>query len=460
MRADREHSRVRRSLPFIAGIAFIIATFLLNPITASRSGLDFLEITLAAIGCFFIVAGIVVRDSQIQAALAKVSVSLLAVLCCLGLCEIFFRAIHFNFAPLSDEIPIFNRPAALHIGGGILRRPGPATWRGKPLSSLIHWAWGNENAYPDEQVIEIRYDKLGFRNPPYLADWEVVVTGDSFVESGYLPYEQIFTTVAANRLGVRIKNLGVTGAGAVFETAYVKHYGKAPSTKHAVLCFFDGNDVSDLIHEVGETNFIARTGHRLGAKSQDSLIIAIHDRLKRLHESPRYRTNLVPNAILALGTRQLPVAVQPVPPPRWEDLNKSTQELIAAAMMNWAETVRSQGMQPWVMCIPDIRRVFDGYFRYTDTNSPMTRWQSREFGPPLSKICATNGIRFIDAFPVLREEAQAGRLPYNMFGDLHLSAHGSRVVGELLAESLRDELKQNHGRVGASSKVDPSKSSL
>jgi hypothetical protein len=229
-----------------------------------------------------------------------------------------------------------------------------------------------------------------------------------------------------------------------------------------VLCFFDGNDVSDLVHEVGETNFIATTGHRLGAKRQDSLIVAIHDRLKRLmlHEPQRERTNLAPNAIFALGARELPVAVQPIPPPRWEDLSKSTQELIAAAMMNWAQTVRSQGMQPWVMCIPDIRRVFDGYFRYTDPNNPMTRWQSREFGPPLSRICATNGIRFIDAFPVLREEVKAGRLPYNMFGDLHLSAHGSRVVGELLADSLRDELKHHQGRASASSKIDPSKSSL
>ncbi len=49
----------------------------------------------------------------------------------------------------------------------------------------------------------------------------------------------------------------------------------------------------------------------------------------------------------------------------------------------------------------------------------------------------TNGVRFIDTVPALRRELNAGRVPYNLFGDVHLSTHESRFVGELLAPNWR-----------------------
>jgi hypothetical protein len=437
---------VKRVLPVVAGLVLIGVTFLVNAVLDGSGSPKVLGTALVS-GCAFILLGAVARPGRASQGVARASLVVLSVAFALGLGEAIFRTVGFDFDGLPHEVPIFNRPPSFHAGDGILRRPGPASWRGKPLSSLIRYRWGNENAYPEEQPIEIRYDRLGFRNPTDLTDWEVVVTGDSFVESGYLPEEEMFTTIAAKQLGLRIKNLGVSGTGPIFQTAYVRNYGKAPATTDAVLCFFDGNDVTDLFHEMQETNFIRRTGHRMEWQKQVSLVVALRDQCQRFARpgTGDHRVRLLPNAVFAAGNREYPATVWPIPPPRWEDLPKARRDLFAVAMGNWGATARAQGLRPWVMCIPDSRRVFQGRLRYSDTNSAMARWRSAEFGPPLAKICASFDIRFIDTFPALRREVEAGRAPYNLFGDVHLNAHGSRVVAQVLAEALSPYVRKRAG---------------
>jgi len=438
MSAATDRSRIQRAITLITGIVLIAATFLIEGVLRVPGMLKVVGIALVVFGCVLIGLGVVMPHDRVRSALAKSSLLLLSILSVLGLAEATFRAIGFDFDIPNPAVPIFNRGPSVHIGDGVLRRPGPAVWRGRPLTSIIHFCWGNRDAYPDEQEIEVRYDKSGFRNPPSLADWEVVVTGDSFVESGYLPYEDIFTTLAAKRLGIRIKNLGVSDTGTIFQTAYVRKYGKALSTRQAVLCFFDGNDVNDLVHESQETNFIRRTGHRMKHPKQTSLLAAVFERLERLRQKPTSdkQEGLKPNATFVASSREHMVAIRPILPPRWEDLTKDRQDLVAAALTNWSVTVRSLGMQPWVMCIPDSRRVLNDRLHYVDTNNILAHWRASQFGPHISKICADIGIRFIDTYPALRREVEAGSVPYNLFVDAHLSRHGSHIVAQVMAKAL------------------------
>ncbi len=433
------YSRIQRMLPVVAGLVVISTTFLLDTVLEGSGTPKFLEVILLALGCMFLVLGAAARESRISAILAKASLAALSLLFTLGVGELSFRVVGFNFEAPTPELPIFNQYPSVHDGNGILRRPGPACWRGKPLSSYLRLRGGSDNAYPDERTIEVRYDRLGFRNPPDLTDWEVVVTGDSFVESGYLAYEDIFTTVAARRLGLRIKNLGVAGTGPIFQTAYVRKYGKARSTRQAVLSFFEGNDVTDLCREVQITNYIRHTGHPLGGNpKQVSLIVALQDGLRRLNQpatdnsSPKLKTN----AVLITGNREYPALISSSLPPRWENLSRDKQELLVAALAEWGKTARAQGMQPWVLYVPGSRRVLHDYLHYADTNSPMSRSQPSPFAPHLERICAAQGILFINPLPALRREVAAGQVPCNLMGDAHLSACGSRVVGEVLAGAL------------------------
>jgi hypothetical protein len=439
-----KNSILERWMPAISGCALIVAAFAVSAVVGSSAITSFgTEGLLVVSGCAMLAASRILKHPRGRLMLVRLSLTLVAILFTVAFAEIFFRVIRFDFESPPREIPIFNRPATYHIGGGILRRSGPASWRGKPISSLIHYVRGNENACADEPVMEINYDRLGFRNPPDQTDWEVVVAGDSFVESGYLPYEQIFTTVAAEKLEVQIKNLGVTGAGPIFETAYLRHYGKALSTKHAVLCFYDGNDVSDLHHELSETNFIAKTGHRVGAERQSSMLVAVYKSLTPPSGLKSARRLLLTNAVFVGAGRVYPAAFSPMLPPHWEELSIRTRESIQKSMADWAETAHAQGIQPWVMCIPDSRRVFAGHLRFVHAGDPSARWQATLFAPHLENLCSNLNIRFIDPYPALRREVEAGRTPYNLFGDLHLSVEGSRVVGEVLADALRPELRKS-----------------
>jgi hypothetical protein len=94
-------------------------------------------------------------------------------------------------------------------------------------------------------------------------------------------------------------------------------------------------------------------------------------------------------------------------------------------------------MRPWIMYIPDSHRVFHGLIRYSNTNSAVAKWQPVDFAGGLGKLCADLDIRFINSYPTLRREAEAGRVPYNLIGDTHFSLEGSRVVANLLADSLQ-----------------------
>jgi hypothetical protein len=89
------------------------------------------------------------------------------------------------------------------------------------------------------------------------------------------------------------------------------------------------------------------------------------------------------------------------------------------------------------MYVPDSHRVFHGLIQYVDTNSSVALWRPEDFRLQFGVMCTNLGARFIDTFPALRQAAEAGRVPYNLVGDTHLSAEGSHVVAGVLVEEIR-----------------------
>ena len=439
MAARAEYSRVTRLLPMFAGGVLVGAAFLAD-VFVEGGAPSWVRNTLVMSGCAFPVLGLASRHRRFSAALAKVALALLASVFLLAMAEVGFRAAKFDFERLNDPgaaLPISYRTPTLHAGEGIFRRPGPASWQGRPLSAFLRIRWGSESPFTNEEPVVIEYDALGFRNPAGLTDWEVVVAGDSFVELGFLPYEELFTTLAAQRLGVRIKNLGVSGTGPLSQMFYVQNYGRGASTKDAVLCFFEGNDLSDLDREIRSIETFHATGQPLEPPRQMSLLKALCEQARR-RSRPTAATakGITPNAVVVGGPVERSMTVG-VNPPVWDRLSRKKQELVERTMAAWAETARARGMRPWVMCLPDSHRVFHGHLRYAETNSLLALWKPGEFAPHLAKICADLNIGFFDPFPALRREVEAGRVPYNLVGDNHLNASGSHVVADVLAEALR-----------------------
>ena len=126
---------------------------------------------------------------------------------------------------------------ALRLGDAYYRRDGPQIWKGRVIHQMLTWAGHDDLAllYEDEPSITASYDRDGFRNPEGLSDWQVVVVGDSFVELGYMGDGDLFTTGLAQRLGVRVRNLGVAETGALTHIACLESVGKAKSGTHSAV---------------------------------------------------------------------------------------------------------------------------------------------------------------------------------------------------------------------------------
>jgi hypothetical protein len=432
------HSRIHRWLIGFAGIFLVAAAFLADVVAEGTDVPTWLCGIFLISGGLLVALGITSRDQRFNAALAKVSLVVLSTMLSLVILEGGFRVVGFDFDSLGkpgNDIPIYYRRPTVQAGDGVFRRPGPASWYGKVLAGYMRMNGANEGPYADEQPVLAEYDALGFRNPTNLTDWEMVVTGDSFVELGYLPYEELFTTLAGKRLGVGVKNLGVSGTGPISQNFYVKHYGKTASTKDAVLCFFEGNDLEDLSRELRNRESFRATGHTWEHRPQVSLITAVCTRLRsRARATAVSPVGITPNAALLNGSAERPMTVYGRPP-TWNRLGRTQRDALAGALRSWADDVRSNGMRPWVVYLPDSHRVFHGFIRYT--NSPVALWQPGEFASGLGASCTNLGIGFIDTFPALRREVEAGRVPYNLIGDTHLSREGSRVVAEVIADAFQ-----------------------
>lgn len=322
------------------------------------------------------------------------------------------------------------------------KRPGSLTWTGKPLSTAMRLYHATDSAYADEKEFTLALDADGFRNPVPFPDWDVVVAGDSFTESGYLPVEEVYTSIAAAKSGLRVKNLGACHTGPLTQTEYLKAFGAAKSCRDAVLAFFEGNDIRDAERERGELGEFRASGRRplREVRPQTSLLRALYTAAK---SQARFdlRTRFA-NAVFTAGGKSAPVTIKTPPTP--EDprtMSGEQRQLVSSFLDSWKATAAGMGMKPWLLCIPSNIRAYHGLVRYDDdADDAMKQWQPTALPEMIRKLCEEKGIAFIDGCGPLRVAAESGRLVYNPVFDTHLNAEGSRVLGEALAEALK------HGR--------------
>ena len=438
-RRNKSRHALERLLAILAGLVLIGAAVFAHFHMPSWSARFWTVAVLSAYGCFCLASACRGKWRAFNNAAAKFSLIILTLAAVLALGELTFRALHYDFSRWNkpdQKIPIYYRLATVHAGEGVMRRPGPMSWTGQVLRAYMRMHGTNDAPYADEPSIVVNYDAQGFRNPTNLVDWDVVVAGDSFVELGYLPYDDLFTTIAGKQLGVRVKNLGVSGTGPISQTLYIKQYGKAASTKDAVICFFEGNDGLDMHREIAEAVRFRSEGIPAEFRPKNSLLQAATAPWFSVAAAPPPRFSVVPNAFLtsAVPARAMTVYGRAV---GWDKLTVWDMDAIVYTLKSFRDTARQRGMRPWLMYIPDSHRVFHGMIHYSNTNSQVARFQFADFAGGLGQLCAELDIKFINTYPALRHEAETGRVPYNLIGDTHFNLEGSRIVANVLADSLK-----------------------
>lgn len=404
---------------------------------------DYLQIPalLGAGAALVFLYGAVAREGRIQRAIRGCALMLINTAVVFGFAEVACRVLRFDFNELlglranNERFPIYFRLPAKPAGDVYFTRHGPAEWTGKPLTVLLRNHKITDNAYQDEQELTVRYDKDGFRNADDLTDWEIAITGDSFVESGYLPWEAIFPTIVASRLSKPIKNLGSSDSGLFSEAFFLRTYGKAPSLKSAVLAFFEGNDITDNLEERRNLHRFQTTGERPQREigREPSLLRTLYRMARNLDQVELFPRSYA-NAMLNAGGTAIPVTIADAPPAP-EALSEEERAALGEGLDAWALACRELNVEAWLLYLPAKRRVFHDHLTQA-TDYPEPDWQLNALPAHLATLCQERAIHFVDATPALREATNRGEITYNTIYDTHLSMNGHRVVAEVLAAAL------------------------
>jgi hypothetical protein len=356
--------------------------------------------------------------------------------------EVAFRAIGFDFgrqAEAQRAWPIYYLQPTVPVDEVAFRRPGPQQWTGQVIQTAIRHYGGDPVDYADEPPLTIRYDAEGFRNPDGLRDWEIAVVGDSFVELGYLDQPDLFTTLLGEQLGLRVKNLGVSFTGPLTYAAYLHHFGLSPSTRYAVMVFFEGNDLEDIALEWQRFELARRTGERERREiaPQSSLSTALYRALLPLQSLKSEAPYFKPNARFVAASADLPVTLR-YTPPSVAEIDDARREALERALVSWSETARAHGVTPWLLYMPAKTRVLHGLVRPLPGLEPRIRdWVPSDLPEYVQRRSEAHQINFIDATPALVAESRQGRLTYNAVWETHLNRLGSQIVTQTLAAALR-----------------------
>ncbi len=371
--------------------------------------------------------------------LQNFSLLVLSSLLTLATIEVGFRAARFDFDFQLENFhrtPIFYQDPTVPVGEAFFRRPGPAVWKGRVLSTYLQQSRGLEDTYGDEDEVTITYDRDGFRNPEDLKEWRLVFAGDSFTELGYLRYEDLFTTQVGEMLHVGVKNLGVGYTGTLTQTCYLKLFGKSPDTTDAFLVFYEGNDLEDLLRE--ESYLLDLRMHLKlhispleRIETQSSALKAAYRSLTSAWKRHRYQ-----NAYFIARDGRIPVTVNEPPPGRAE-MPEGLRAMLESSLSGWGSAARELGLRPWVVFMPCKRRVLDGHLEFDDNaDSRVKDWHPNDLPDVVKEMSERNGMRFIDLTAGLAEETRQGELTYNTIYDSHLNREGSLCVARTLMGSI------------------------
>lgn len=374
---------------------------------------------------------------------ANLVLIMLAIAFVIGVLEISFRLVDFDFEHQEESfktVPIFFRQPNVPVGEVFFRRPGPDIWTGQVLASGLRVAGGVDDVYRDEPQVTIEYDKLGFRNPDNLTDWDVVVVGDSFVELGFLPYEDLFTTQVGVLAHVRVKNLGVSFSGPLTYDFLLKEYGRAEHARHSMMVFYEGNDIVDLLREKEDLDKFRITGLRTYRTiiRQTSFIQAVYRKVLTGNNATSQPRQIFQNSFFVSNSGEFPLTVSATPPGK-SDLAVEQRDALGEALADWARISRGYEMTPWLVYIPSKRRVFEGHLRLApNALRDLINRAPSNLPDYVRELSEQNGIRFIDPTPALVAETEKGNLTYNPIWDAHLNRPGAHIVAQFIATALNN----------------------
>jgi hypothetical protein len=430
--------KIRILLHTAAGALIVLVALLSEYLPDSAAGWGSAQWFVAAAGAAVVGFGLLPDMGVVTRIAANACLVFLNVSLIVAFCEVGFRAVDFDFAKEQqgfERLAVFYRQPRVPTGKVFFRRPGPQEWNGQVLNFEALRRKLAPNPYIDEPEISVQYNDIGFRNPPGFRDWEIAVAGDSFTELGYLPYDDLFTTILADVLDRRVLNLGTSYTGPLTHLSYLGDYGISESTEHAVIVFYEGNDLNDLNREYSDLMRWNDTGERpyRDFQKQTSLVLTVVERARGYLERRGSHNPVDAHFISRAG--DIPITLSNAPPGS-ADLGDETRAQLEYFLAEYERLGRQHGITPWLAYMPVKRRVLHGQLSFNEnTPDAIRNWQPTDLPEFIFELAAGHGIRWIDLTPILVEKTKEQRsLHYNSIWDGHLNSIGSRVVALEIAE--------------------------
>ena len=284
------------------------------------------------------------------------------------------------------------------------------------------------------QTYDLRYDRSGFRNDSDLESADIVVVGDSFVESPILASPALATSLLGQLQNTKVANLGVSGYGPQQELGVLKRYAVALHPTTVVWLFYEGNDLEDAQEYENKAARLPKDHNRLTRQFQRSFT------RNALWAFLRTERGCVPSRQLqqrygtvrdSQGVEQRIYFAYPALP-----LSQNDIDALAKARSVLAEAhrlCREHGIRLMVVFGPTEYRVYQGLQNLATVSDEVKTWVINDLPERLRTIAAdiSPEIQYIDLTPILRSQAASGT-PVFLPDDTHWSSDGHRIVAQTI----------------------------
>lgn len=318
-------------------------------------------------------------------------------------------------------------------------RPAHFKWTGLSRGDLSTM-YGTPD--PAARTITFRTDHQGFHNERDISQAEIAFIGDSFTEAGYLPEKETFVQRVAEKLNCSVRNLGRSGYAPPHESVVLRRYALPCHPKVIVWQIAESNDLTESV----KYNQWALQG------------------MPKYEPEPYSRTtswkSRSPTHLLFESFRQAKKC-----PLQGHFVDKNRQSHLVQFWLNFAQDHSVPGHEGWpliadalrlgqqsvavatppaqlvVVLIPTKQRVLEKQIEWEPWSVPyakagLERRPSHTMSAALSQLCQELGIPFLDLTTALQSAASQGELVYLPL-DTHLSPLGHEIVGDAIAELLR-----------------------
>jgi len=310
-----------------------------------------------------------------------------------------------------------HRPHAHSSGEGL--GGNAAMYYRLPPSDLTLFRW------------DLKYDQNGFRNDRDLTRADMIVLGDSMVEGMTVPTPQLTTSLLAHLRNETVANLGQVAYGPQQELIVLKRYGMPLKPATVVWMFFEGNDLTDVVHYRNAMENQASFSRSLLRRS---LTVHLLRLIKRRFFTPDERPAGARRSGVIQGQGKTIYFTEPSAPLTGADLGAldETTEILATAHSLSA----AQGARLVFVFIPDKFRVLHGFCSFPE-GSECRNWVVNDL-PERTRKAVTSiapDIGYLDLTPNLVDAVKRGQMPYYP-DDLHWSPEGHRAAAAAINDYL------------------------